>query len=132
MAEAVLERVLEDLNGIRDVEAAYLYGSRAAGKGKPYSDYDICVITRKGLGAGGKERIMSAAWDNVDVNIYWDLSPAVRYRMFKEGKPLLNRNSRLVNRLKADAVLEYMDLKPLLQKHSRRTLALGWTTTSKG
>lgn len=115
-----IDQVVKEIKKERGVEAIYLFGSMATGKAKPYSDVDICVITEKGA---RRERILSNASKLIDTKIFWDLPLNIRFRVFREGRPLYVRNRMLLQRIECDTVLSYLDFKPLLERHFSRFLA---------
>ncbi len=114
-----IEDVVKSIKGEKGVEAVYLFGSRASGKQKPYSDTDICVITGKGA---KKEKILSNSSKSIDTSIFWDLPLSIRFRVIKEGKPLYVKNKMKMQRVEAETVLSYLDFKPLLERHLSRFL----------
>jgi predicted nucleotidyltransferase len=57
----VLERWIERLRAAIDLEAVWLFGSRARGEGDEESDVDLLVITR-----GDPVRDRQAAWTLID------------------------------------------------------------------
>lgn len=114
-----IERIVKSIKGEKGVEAVYLFGSRASGKQKPYSDTDICVITGKGA---KKEKILSNSSKSIDTSIFWDLPLSIRFRVIKEGKPLYVKNKMKMQRVEAETVLSYLDFKPLLERHLSRFL----------
>ncbi len=112
--------VVEAIKAEKGVEAIYLFGSHAAGKAKPYSDIDICVVTGRSARKGS---IRSHSSEKIDTNIFWDLPLNIRYRVIKEGKLLYAKNELTVHRISVDTVLFYLDFKPVLDRHFSRFLS---------
>jgi predicted nucleotidyltransferase len=126
MVEKIIESpdIGEAISEIKknDVEAIYLFGSYATGKAKPTSDIDICVITKKNVPTDVKESIMSNSSKKIDVAIFWDLPYTIRFRVFKEGKPLYIKDPLTLQRIKIDTLRSYLDVKPMIKRHSARIL----------
>ena len=104
------------------VIAVILYGSTARGRHTPLSDIDLCVVTGPDLTAGEWESIMSRSGPALDIAIFRDLSPALRYRVIREGKILLNRDPAAMHRIMAGTLREYLDLQPFIDRNARRIL----------
>jgi len=115
-----IQEVISGLKEEKGVEAAYLFGSRATGKAKPYSDTDICVVTDR---TAKRERILRNASDSVDVSVFWNLPLGVRYRVIRDGKALFVRDSKKMHRIVTRTVLSYLDFKPLLERYCSRFLS---------
>jgi predicted nucleotidyltransferase len=111
--------VVSDIKKEKGVEAIFLFGSHASGNAKPYSDIDLCVITGE---EAKREMILRNSSDKIDTNIFWDLPLNVRFRVIKEGKPLYIRNKLNMHRIRVSTVLQYLDFKPLLDRHFSRIL----------
>ena len=107
-----------------EVQAIYLFGSHARGNAGPISDIDICVITRKDVPKGVKEEIMSNSSRNVDVSLFWDLPPAIRFRVFRDGKPLYIEDELTLQRLKADTLRSYLNIQPMIRKYCTRVFGV--------
>ena len=117
-----LEEVAESLRKTDGVKAAYLFGSYATGKEKPYSDLDVCVITEPDVSEKTKREILSNSSRNIDIKLFWSLPPSIRIRVIREGRPLFEKDRLLVHRAKTSAIRQYLDLKPLLDLHYARML----------
>lgn len=83
------------------VIAVILYGSAARMSTTPLSDTDVCVVTSTGLTHEEWESIMSHTGPALDLVIFHDLSPSVRYRVIREGKILFCRDHKALHRIKA-------------------------------
>ena len=114
-----LRRVLEEDQGIA---YALLFGSGARGRAGPTSDVDVAVELRPeaprdtatlGLLAA---RLESAAGRPVDL-VLMEAAPApLAYRIFRDGRVLLERDHAALVRRKARAIIEYLDFKPVEER----------------
>ncbi len=107
-----------------EVEAIYLFGSHARGNAKPTSDIDICVLTVRNISKRVKEEILSNSSRRIDISIFWDLPPTIRFRILKEGKLLYKKDEIELQRIKVDTLRSYLDVQPMIIKHCVRIL--GW------
>ncbi|MBS3056189.1 MAG: nucleotidyltransferase domain-containing protein [Candidatus Aenigmarchaeota archaeon] len=114
-----ITKVINAIKKEQGVEAIYLFGSRASGTAKPYSDIDICVVTDK---AAKRRSILAHSSEKIDTSIFWDLPLNIRYRVIKEGKLLYVKDKLKIHRITVSTVLSYLDFKPLLEKHFSRFL----------
>ena len=108
--------IVEELKR-EDVQAIYLFGSHAKGSARPTSDIDICVITNKDIPRSAKEEIMSNSSRNIDVSLFWDLPPTIRFRVFQEGKTLYTKDELSLQRIKVDTLKSYLDIQPMIKRH---------------
>jgi predicted nucleotidyltransferase len=115
-----ISSVVNEIKKENGVEAVYLFGSRVSGKGKPYSDIDLCVITDKNA---KRESILGHSSDKIDTSVFWDLPLNIRFRVIKEGRPLYVKDKLKIQRIQVDTVLSYLDFKPLLARHFSRFLS---------
>ena len=111
-----LRRVLES-----DGRIAYalLFGSGARRSLRPDSDLDVAI----GVGSGTRPDVLAlgtlaasleaAAGRRVDLVLLDEAPPAVAYRVFREGRVLVERDHRALVERKARAILEYLDFKPV-------------------
>ena len=104
------------------VIAIILYGSAARARATPLSDVDICVVTTPGLPTDEWESIMSYSGPAVDLVLFHDLSPSVKYRVIREGKILYLRDEKMWHRIQAGAIRQYLDIKPFIERNARRIL----------
>jgi len=118
-----MKHLLGELKKLGHVEAVYLFGSQAKGGAKPYSDIDICVLTEPKITAKTKSSILSNSSRNIDISLFWDLPPAIRMRVIKEGKLLFERDELLTHRAKVKTIYDYQDFKPILDRHCARILS---------
>lgn len=125
----VLEH-LEPLIAADDrISYALLFGSVARGRTHSHSDVDIAV----GLSEGARlspfdvgelaSRLETAAGRVVDVVLLHEAPPGLAYRIFRDGRPLFVRDERALRTRLAEAVLEYLDFRPLEELFARGVLA---------
>ncbi len=84
---------------------------------KPFSDIDICVITKRNIPKKVKEEILSNSSKKIDISIFWDLPPVMRFRIIKEGKLLYKKDDLKLQRIKIDTFKSYLDFQPIIKKH---------------
>ena len=111
-----IKPIVDELSGI-EVEAIYLFGSYAKGNAKPISDIDICVLTKKNITKNIKENILSNSSKKIDISIFWDLPPTLRFRVFKEGKLLYKKDEISLQRVKITTLKFYLDIQPMIKRH---------------
>ncbi|MFO7711790.1 MAG: nucleotidyltransferase domain-containing protein [Dehalococcoidia bacterium] len=104
------------------VIAVYLFGSHARGTAGPTSDLDICVITERDISRQAKEEIMGNSSRNIDVVLFWDLPPVIRFRVLREGRPLYVRDELELHRIKVKTLDIYLDMQSMLKRHCDRLL----------
>jgi hypothetical protein len=121
-----LKRVLEV-----DPRVAYalVFGSTARGSAGSGSDLDVALAFREGVRPSPIElgdlisRLEAATGRPVDLVLLGEAPPALAYRIFRDGRVLLDRDrSALVDR-KARAILEYLDFQPIEELCSEGVLA---------
>ena len=112
-----IKLIMNELRSNDEVEAIYLFGSYAKGNAKPISDIDICVLTKRDIPKRVKEEILSNSSKNIDISIFWDLPPTIRFRVFKEGKLLYKRDEIALQRVKVDTLKSYLDIQPMIKRH---------------
>lgn len=115
----IKENILTKLKKIPEVKAVYLFGSYANRKEKPISDVDICVITERGITKFKKLEILSYAWKNIDISIFWDLPIAIKSKVLKEGIELFCRDNKFLSTVMVSTMKEYLDFDPVLKKFTR-------------
>ncbi|PWU24467.1 MAG: hypothetical protein C5B48_06260 [Candidatus Rokuibacteriota bacterium] len=111
-----LARVLEEQP---DIAYAVLFGSAGRGAIRPTSDVDVAVefqagttrdLTRLGHLVA---RLEAAAGRRVDLVLMEEASAPLAYRVFREGRILFERDHAALVRRKAQAIIQYLDWKPV-------------------
>lgn len=122
ISPGLLSDLTRSLSQFPTVIAVILYGSAARMSTTPLSDTDICVVTSPGLAPEVWESIMSHTGPALDLVVFQDLTPSVRYRVVREGKVLFCRDRKALHRIKAGTIRQYLDLQPLIDRNARRIL----------
>ncbi len=117
-----IKLVVDEIKNIKGVEGIYLFGSYARKKTKPFSDIDICVITDKDIQKKRREEILSCSSRKIDISIFSDLPLNIRFRIFKEGKVLYQKDELFLHRTRSNTLKSYLDFKPIIDRHYDRTL----------
>jgi predicted nucleotidyltransferase len=124
------------MDAIRNVVAAderlgyaLVFGSVARGQRHARSDTDVAVGAREGRRLSALDlgdlasRLEAATGGPVDVIDLESAPPSLAFRIFREGRVILERDRpRLVAR-RARAVLEYLDFKPVEEQFVRGVFA---------
>ncbi len=111
-----LHRILE---AEPDVAYALLFGSRARGAARADSDADIAIELTAGAardvhGLGGlAARLESAAGRRIDLVLLDEAPAPLAYRIFRDGRVLVERDHGALVARKARAILDYLDFKPV-------------------
>ena len=98
---------------------ALLFGSAARGIGHAGSDLDVAIGLEPGASLAPRDigllttNLEQAAGRAVDVIILNEASPALAYRVFRDGIVLFERDHRALADRKARAILDYLDFRPL-------------------
>lgn len=102
-----------------DVVNAFLFGSRARGTDRPDSDVDIALELTAGaprdVGSLGAlaSRLESAAGRPVGLVLLDEAPAPLAYRIFRDGRLLVERDHAALVTRKARAILDYLDFKPV-------------------
>jgi hypothetical protein len=121
----VLRRVLA---ADRRVGFALLFGSHATGTDTPFSDLDIAIGSATGAALDHRaigeltSRLESAAGRPVDLVVLDEAPPGVAYRIFRDGRVLLERDRPALVRQQVSTILQYLDFKPVEQLCARSIL----------
>jgi predicted nucleotidyltransferase len=118
----MLARLRHVLEGEPDIAYAVLFGSSTRGTAHAGSDADIAVELRPGaprdvhtLG-GLVARLESAIGRRVDLVLLDEAPPALAYRIFRDGRLLIERDHGAMVARKARALLDYLDWKPVEER----------------
>ena len=111
-----LRRILEAEPG---VAYALLFGSSARGTRRPDSDVDVAIeltasAARDVHALGGlAARLESGAGRRIDLVLLDEAPPPLAYRIFRDGRLLVERDHGALVARKARAILDYLDFKPV-------------------
>ena len=118
-AHPELVRMIRDLPV--EVHAVILFGSQATGRAAPISDIDICFVTAHRPDQDLQYKLLSFGSKTVQVSLFSDLPPSVRFRVFRDGILLFCRDPLTLHRARAAAVRGYLNVRPLIDRHIART-----------
>ena len=118
-------------NSLDMVLLAYLFGSYARDQAGPLSDVDIAVLLAGDPDAkrcfemrlqliGGVMDLLH--FNDVDVIILNQAPLALRYRVLRDGALLYCRDEQTRITFTARTVSEYLDFKPVIERHERAIL----------
>ena len=123
-----LERYFASLD---EVVLAYLFGSHARGQAWAHSDVDVaillegcpedghCLDLRLEI-IGGLADLLNT--DEVDVLILNQAPSTLRYAVLRDGVLLFCRDRQSMIEFRLQTVNEYLDFKPILDRHKRAIL----------
>ena len=123
--EALREVLAEDPR----IVYALVFGSSARGTAHAGSDLDIAIglepHTRvSALELGGLiARLESTSGRSIDVVVVNEAPPPVAYRVFRDGRVILEKDHRTLVEHKTRAILEYLDFLPIETLATRGVLA---------
>ncbi|MDI6737449.1 MAG: nucleotidyltransferase domain-containing protein [Nanoarchaeota archaeon] len=119
IAQAGVEMVVKEISKHKEVKAVYLFGSYARGEHTSLSDIDICVITGYNLKKAVKEDILSNGSEKIDISIFSDLPITIKYKVFKEGIKLMDRDKNFLHDRIMSTLWEYFDFQPALRRFAK-------------
>ena len=114
-----MRRILESESGIA---YALLFGSTARGMGRADSDVDVAIELKPGTArdvralGGLVARLTSAAGRSVDLVLLDEAPPPLAYRIFRDGRLLVEHDHNALVVRKARALLDYLDFKPVEER----------------
>ncbi|MFA6530531.1 MAG: nucleotidyltransferase domain-containing protein [Candidatus Micrarchaeia archaeon] len=113
-----VNKLTRGLKKIKSVRAAILFGSRARGKFRNDSDIDVCVITDR-----EDDTALELSSEKYDISLFYKIPLQVRYRVFRDGKVLFNRDDKLFSKLKFWTIKMYLDEKCWRDRFTQKVLA---------
>jgi len=69
-----------------------------------------------------KTEVYGFGSDNLDISVFDDLPVYIKFRVLREGKPLLVKDIEFLNRTKFKTLQEYLDFKPAINRFCMETL----------
>jgi uncharacterized protein len=111
-----LRRVLASEPGVK---YALVFGSAARQTLRPDSDVDVAIelhteAPRDVLALGTLvARLESAVRRRIDLVLLDEAPPPLAYRVFRDGRVIVEHDHGALVRRKARAILEYLDFKPI-------------------
>jgi len=121
-----LRRALEDEPRLT---YALVFGSRARGAAHAESDLDVAVGLAPGVRLETHQlgdlvsTLEGATGQTIDLVLLDEAPPSVAYRVFREGRVVLDRDHSAFVERKTRAILEYLDFRPLQEIAVRGVLA---------
>ena len=117
MENAGVTNALEIIKKKHGVLAVYLFGSVATGKQNKNSDIDICIIPEDmddslNIVVDASSKLPK----NLDIVNFYRLPIQIRYRVFKEGRSLYEKDRNKVSIVIFRTIKEYLDMKPGLDR----------------
>ena len=112
--DAVCQVLLDDSR----VEFALLFGSAAGGTAHAGSDVDVAIGLERATRLTALElgdlvsRLERAAGRAVDLLVLNDAPSPVAYRVFRDGRMIVEKNHKALVDCKVGAILEYLDFRP--------------------
>ncbi len=102
-----------------------VFGSRAQGRAGPHSDLDVAI----GGGSGARldhralgdltSRLEQVTGLTVHLVLLEDAPPALAYRVFRDGRVIMERDRGARVTRQARAILEYLDFAPVERQCAR-------------
>ncbi len=120
--ETDIRRIVDYFQGRDEVSALYIFGSAARGRVTGESDIDIALlIDDRRKGRKSYESLKKSYYAAspafslrpVDIVIMNTAPPFLRHRVIKTGKVLFDRDRELRVRFTTDAIIAYLDYKPI-------------------
>jgi hypothetical protein len=115
--------IVEELRAHDAVLGLILFGSVARGCARPFSDVDICIVTKKNIPDAVRMELLSYGSETIDVSIFEDLPLQIRFRVIREGKILFFKDPLTLHRIKTATVREYLDYEPFLRRHCMHAIS---------
>jgi hypothetical protein len=114
---AAITPIVEELRAHDAVLACILFGSVAKDCARPFSDIDLCIVTKEKIPDAVRMDLLSYGSRTIDVSIFSDLPVQIRFRVLREGRILFCKDPLTLHRLTAATVREYLDFEPFLKRH---------------
>jgi predicted nucleotidyltransferase len=118
--------MLDDLRRVlteeREIAYALLFGSTGRGAPRAGSDVDVALELRPSAPRDPVTlgqlvaRLESAAGRPVDLVLIDEAPAPLAYRIFRDGRLLIERDHERLVRRKAQAILQYLDFKPVEER----------------
>jgi predicted nucleotidyltransferase len=118
----MLDALRRALDAEPDVAYALLFGSSARGTGRPDSDADVAIELIPGAARDARRlgglaaRLTAAIGRSVDLVLLDEAPPALAYRIFRDGRLIVERDHTALVARKARAIIEYLDFKPVEER----------------
>jgi predicted nucleotidyltransferase len=122
------EAIREVLQGDDRIAFGLIFGSAARDQLTPFSDIDVAVGLRAGVSFSATDigalvsRLEAAAGRDVDLVILNEAPPGLAYRVFRDGRLIIEADRAARVARQARAIVEYLDFKPFEERFARAVL----------
>ena len=126
--ESVKSAVLKCVSRRREVQAAYIFGSVAAGRARPDSDVDIAVLVSERSQPADRLKYRlglmtdlgsSLKRPDVDVVVLNEAPPLLAHRVLSKGILIFERSASARVRFQVQTASRYLDLIPMYETQIR-------------
>ena len=127
----MIERLRSVLEADARVAYAVLFGSCATGEVHRHSDTDVAVGLVAGTSLSASDvgdlisRLEAAAGGSVDLVLLDEANPGLAYRIFRDGRLIVEKDHAALVARRARAILEYLDFRPVEETFTRAVLEAG-------
>jgi predicted nucleotidyltransferase len=122
------DAIREVLQSDDRIAFALIFGSAARDQLTPFSDVDVAVGLRAGVTLDASDigalvsRLEAAVHRDVDLVIMNEAPPGLAYRVFRDGRLIVERDRYARVARQARAIVEYLDFKPFEERFARAVL----------
>jgi len=113
-----IQKIAKEISRIKNVKAVFLFGSHATKKQNPNSDIDLCIFGK--LTEKEKKDIFRISLEKFDISFFDELPIWIKTRVFKDGKPIFNKDKQNIINIAFKTMHEWEDFKPLMQNRVYR------------
>lgn len=120
--------VTQCVSGRREIQAAYIFGSVAAGRARADSDVDIAVLVDRRVRPAQRLKYrlklmadLGAALHRSDIEVVLlnEAPPLLAHRVLSQGKLVFERSASARVRFQVQTASRYLDLIPMFETHIR-------------
>ena len=112
--EEKLKSLVQRVSKKKYVEAIILFGSRAKGRARKDSDYDLAVLTKQITSAQAYDTIGLGS-DSFQIELFNKLPLLIRYDVIKYGKILYCKDKNALNEIFFHTLKQYLDFEPRIK-----------------
>ena len=122
------EAIRDVLQSDDRIAFALIFGSVARGQATPLSDLDVAIGLRAGVSFDASDigllvsRLEAASGRDVDLVILNEAPPGLAYRVFRDGRVIVEADRAARVARQARAIVEYLDFKPFEERFARAVL----------
>lgn len=110
-----ISKIIKKIADIEEIKAVYLFGSATTGKMHLNSDIDICIFLDK-ENDDAETKAMYFSSDNLDISLFDNLPLAIKFRVFREGKPIVIKDSAFIRMKMQETIRQYLDFQDSLHR----------------